>query len=272
MLSLPALEALQSDYTEVWAASKNLPLARFADRTRSIASTGLDLAGLPGVDPPAGLWKDLRSFDSIISWYGTNRPEFRQAVAGLPFHFLTAVPAEGTGLHAADYYMRQAAEIVGRSREAIPRLDCPPGDGGYAAIHPFSGSPRKNWPLDRYQELARLIERRMPVKWVVEGVEPAPPSDDLYELACWLARARVYVGNDSGITHLAAAAGTRVVALFGPTDPAVWAPRGDNVRIVAGASMEAIEVEEVKNAVLRTLGSAPVSPSNSPLDIRLLSY
>jgi heptosyltransferase-3 len=246
ILSLPALEALQSDYTEVWATSKNLALARFADRARPIVSTGLDLAGLPGVDPPVGLWEDLASFDSIISWYGTNRPEFRQAVAGLPFHFLTAVPAEGTGLHAADYYMRQAAEIVGRSREAIPRLDCPLGDGGYAAIHPFSGSPRKNWPLDRYQELGRLIERRMPVKWVVEGVRP----DDLYELACWLARARVYIGNDSGITHLAAAAGTRVVALFGPTDPAVWAPRGPNVRIVAGAPMEAIEVDRVAAAAL----------------------
>jgi hypothetical protein len=255
LLSLPALEALQSDDTEVWAASKNLSLARFADRTRSIASTGLDLAGLPGVDPPAALWKDLQNFDSIISWYGTNRPEFRQAVAGLPFHFLTAVPGEGTGLHAADYYMRQAAEIGGCTREAIPRLDCPQGDGGYAAIHPFSGSPRKNWPLDRYLELGRLIERQMPVKWVVEpgsrgieGVDLAPPMDDLYELACWLARARVYIGNDSGITHLAAAAGTRVVALFGPTDPTVWAPRGSNVTIVA--PMEAIGVEEVKNAVL----------------------
>jgi len=54
---------------------------------------------------------------------------------------------------------------------------------------------------------------------------------NLYELACWLGRARLYVGNDSGITHLAAAAGAPVLALFGPTDPSVWVPRGPNVRV-----------------------------------------
>jgi ADP-heptose:LPS heptosyltransferase len=51
-------------------------------------------------------------------------------------------------------------------------------------------------------------------------------------LARWLARARLYAGNDSGITHLAAAVGTPVLALFGPTNPEVWAPRGPNVRVV----------------------------------------
>ena len=53
--------------------------------------------------------------------------------------------------------------------------------------------------------------------------------EDLYELACWLRSARVYIGNDSGIAHLAAAVGTPVIALFGPTDPDVWAPRGSRV-------------------------------------------
>ena len=77
--------------------------------------------------------------------------------------------------------------------------------------------------------------------------------DDLYQLACWLARARIYIGNDSGITHLAAAAGAPVVALFGPTDPRVWAPRGERVRIVAtarpGEPVERIAVQRVTEAV-----------------------
>ena len=48
----------------------------------------------------------------------------------------------------------------------------------------------------------------------------------------WLARARIYIGNDSGITHLAAAVGTPVLALYGPaSDPTVWAPRGEHVRV-----------------------------------------
>ncbi|HNT87980.1 MAG TPA: glycosyltransferase family 9 protein, partial [Candidatus Hydrogenedentes bacterium] len=49
-----------------------------------------------------------------------------------------------------------------------------------------------------------------------------------------LAGARLYIGNDSGITHLAAAVGCPTVAVFGPTDPTVWAPRGARVHVVAG--------------------------------------
>ena len=75
--------------------------------------------------------------------------------------------------------------------------------------------------------------------------------DGLYELACWLATARVYIGNDSGITHLAAAVGTPVVALFGPTDPRIWAPRGAHVRVIAKPSLADIGVDEVAAAVLR---------------------
>lgn len=254
ILSLPAMEHLRAEYTEVWAASRNLPLARFADRTRSIATTGLDLVGLADVEPPAEVFEELGGFDSIVSWYGANRPEFRQAVEGLPFRFLRAVPEEGAGRHAADFYLEQVSGGSG----AIPRLGCPRQDEGFAAIHPFSGSPRKNWPLDHFRELSRVLGRRMPVKWIVErgsqrvkGVEVQPPIDDLFELGCWLARARVYIGNDSGVTHLAAAAGARVVALFGPTDPAVWAPRGPLVRVLAtGGPMASIPVERVAEAVL----------------------
>ena len=117
----------------------------------------------------------------------------------------------------------------------MPHIDCPRHDGGFAVIHPFSGSAKKCWPLDRYRELARRLEVHMPVRWCAGPEETLPDAvriDDLYELACWLATARVYIGNDSGITHLAAAVGTPVVALFGPTDPRIWAPRGDRVRIV----------------------------------------
>ena len=82
----------------------------------------------------------------------------------------------------------------------------------------------------------------MPVHWCSGPEDPPLPEavrfDNLYDLACWLARARLYVGNDSGITHLAAAVGTPVLALFGPSDPAVWAPRGPNVRV---AHFRAIE-------------------------------
>ncbi len=253
IVSLPALEFLRAGYTEVWAATKNLPLARFASRTRAILDTGLERLGLPGIEAPPELIQELASFDSIISWYGANRPEFRRATEelGLPFKFLDALPPDDCPVHAADFYLRQA----GGSGQAVPRLDCPPSSRDIIAIHPFSGSPRKNWPLEKYQDLTERLQKLAPVRWILEPgaaapqhVEIEPPTEDLYELACRLAGVRLYIGNDSGITHLAAAAGAPVVVLFGPTDPRRWGPRGDRVRIISAGSLESIETEQVINA------------------------
>jgi len=236
------MEHLLADCNEVWAPSAMVPLIRFADRARSIASTGLDLVGLPDVESTRTTIELLTGFDSIVSWYGAGRPEFREAVAqlGLPFRFLQALPRD-VRMHAADFFLQQA----GGSGRAVPRIACARRDESFVAIHPFSGSARKNWPLERFEELARRIG--MPVRWCAgleERLANAARFDNLYELAQWLAGARLYIGNDSGITHLAAAAGTPVVAVFGPSDPVVWAPRGERVRIVARADGGWPEVEE----------------------------
>jgi heptosyltransferase-3 len=249
ILSLPALECLRADDTEVWVAAPNVPLVRFAP-ARSIRATGLDLLGV--ADPPPHLLDELRSFDSIVSWYGANRPEFREHVAalGLPFTFFPALPREGERIHAADFYLRQAASISLCRSDGIPRIECDraqadrPGSG-FAVIHPFSASPRKNWPLEKFRALAHRLEPRLPVHWCSSPEDPplegAVRIDDLYELACWLARASLYIGNDSGITHLAAAVGTPVLALFGPTDPDVWGPRGPHVRIARWRTTGALQ-------------------------------
>ena len=239
IVSLPALECLRADFTEVWTAGSNVPLARFADRARSIASTGLDLLGI--VEPPRPLLDTLRGFDSIVSWYGANRSEFRQAVAALnlPFVFFQALPAEtghGPAVHATDFYLGQARTIADCRSGSVPRIEVNAKPGNYAVIHPFSGSARKNWPLEKFRALAAKLERIMPVRWCAGPEDPpltgAVHIPNLYDLACWLAEAQLYIGNDSGITHLAAAAGCPVLAIFGPTDPAVWAPRGPHVRVV----------------------------------------
>lgn len=263
ILSLPALECLRGAYTEVWAASEVLPLIRCADALSSIAATGLDLVGIPGVEPPHQLWERLRTFDSIVSWYGTARPEFRAAVEELPFVFFPALPAGGT-THAVDYFLSQARTLSECQVEAVPRIGCPRNPQDFAVIHPFSGSPRKNWPLERFRELARRLQARMPVRWcagpnenwTVQQGSWRPETvrlENLYELACWLATARIYIGNDSGITHLAAAAGVPVVAIFGPTDPRIWAPRGPNVRVVApqsaGQPVEYVTLPQVLSVV-----------------------
>ncbi len=245
IVSLPALECLKpaspGDSLEIWTATAHVPLVRFTPNVRSIASTGLNLLGV--ADPPDGLMEELRRFDSIVSWYGANRPEFRELVAqmGLPFQFFPALPAADRGRHATDFYLDQVRSLVDCHSDGIPRIACRGEDSGrpepgeFAVIHPFSGSPAKNWPMERFRALARGLERQMTVRWCSSPEDPPLPGavyiDDLYRLACWLSQARLYIGNDSGITHLAAASGAPVLALFGPTDPEVWGPRGENVRI-----------------------------------------
>jgi heptosyltransferase III len=246
------MECLRTGYTEVWAPAPVVPLIRFADRVRAISATGIDLLGLPGLEPDAGLLSELRSFDSIVSWYGANRAEFRQTVhdLGLRFEFLRVLPDVENRMFWADFFLIQAGCQLGE----LPRIEC--GEGrcqDFAVIHPFSGSAKKNWKLERFRELAA----RLPIEvcWCAgpqEALADAVRIDNLYELGCWIRTARIYIGNDSGITHLAAAAGTRVVAIFGPTDPAVWAPRGERVRVVCG-KLEEITVNEVLDAACSLL-------------------
>ncbi len=246
------MEHLRADYTEVWVPSVVTGLIRFAE-VRAIAATGIDSLGLPGVVPPAALIARLGQFDSIVSWYGSNREEFRDAVRelGLPFQFFAALPERGAKIHAADFFLKQA----GGGGCAVPRIECEQGGrGDFAVIHPFSGSARKNWPLEQFREVARKLA--IPVRWCAGPEEPLPPEltsdavrfENLYELGCWFGGARVYIGNDSGITHLAAAVGTPVIAVFGPSDPVVWAPRGERVRVVSGGSLDQIAADDVLEA------------------------
>ncbi len=240
------MEHLRAGYTEVWVRSEVVPLIGFADHVRSIASTGIELLGIPGVEVPASL-ETLTTFDDIVTWYGSNRPEFRAALGsfGKNINFLQALPPQGVTMHSADFFLTQ----TGGHGEAVPSIDVGPIDRhSNIVFHPFSGSPRKNWPMERFLELERELGG---VEWAAR--EDAVRFENLKDLARWLAGARVYVGNDSGITHLAAAAGARVVALFGPTDPDVWGPRGKHVKIVRARSMEEITVRIVANAIAELL-------------------
>ena len=139
--------------------------------------------------------------------------------------------------------------------EETPEL---PGPGPWLAVAPGSGQPRKNWPLAHYYEVSRALgwEYGLKVVWLAgPGEEAMLPYLEalaqaqghlllahrpLARVARVLSRCRLYIGNDSGLTHLAAAVGKpEVLALFGPTDPRVWAPLGPHVRTLAGPCPEA---------------------------------
>jgi heptosyltransferase-2 len=180
------------------------------------------------------------------------------------------VPRKG---HAALWYAQGLPEVEPRplgptpeESSALLRLALP---DGAVVLHPGSGSPGKNWPPEAFAALARaLLPGREVI--VVEGPadrEAAAPALSvpgtravrgfpLRLLGALLGRSRLVVGNDSGVTHLAAAFGARVLALFGPTDPAVWAPTGDLVRVLRapGGDLSALGTGEVLGAAARLLG------------------
>ncbi len=117
------------------------------------------------------------------------------------------------------------------------------------AIHPGSGSAKKNWPLGRWRELGgRLLDggaqllivggeadheplAALEAAWAGRNIRVARDLP-LPHLAALLERCDLFIGHDSGISHLAAAVGTRCVLLFGPTDPAIWAPANPGVTVI----------------------------------------
>ena len=143
------------------------------------------------------------------------------------------------------------------------------------AIHPGSGSQRKNWPLENWIGLfspdrgscfvnyAQLVvisgeadetqANELERGWKSCGVRFAK-SLPLPRLAAVLERS-IFIGHDSGISHLAAAAGANCILLFGPTDPDVWAPINENVRILQAPSQELhqLRIDTVEGALASLL-------------------
>jgi ADP-heptose:LPS heptosyltransferase len=163
-----------------------------------------------------------------------------------------------------------------RARALVP--DGPP----VIAVAPVAARPEKTWPAERFAALlANLTGSGGPcADWRVllvggpgeeETAAPIaaalPPARtisfigerDLLAVAAVLARCRLFVGNDSGLSHLAAAAGAPTLALFGPTDPLHYAPWGDHCCVVEAPLangqrlMSAITVEAVSTAVGKML-------------------
>ncbi len=139
----------------------------------------------------------------------------------------------------------------------------------FLAVHPGSGSRAKNWPFDRFVDSARRLSSGRPWLLVLGPAESDVVAPEgalvaralpLRRLGAVLARAGSFLGNDSGVAHLAAACGTRTLALFGPTDPALWAPVGRVVRTLRAESgqVQDIGVDEVVGAARLQAGELPV--------------
>ena len=146
---------------------------------------------------------------------------------------------------------------------------------GLTILHAGSGSRAKNWPAERFALLGRrLVADGHRVAWLrgpaeLEVEENGASSFEridrppLPTLAATLARARLFIGNDSGVSHLAAAAGAPTLALFGPTLAPVWGPDGPRVLTVSSPSgaMEDLPLDAVEGAARDV---ARLSPTGRP--------
>jgi lipopolysaccharide heptosyltransferase I len=179
-----------------------------------------------------------------------------------------------------------SVRAVGESLRAIGFAD-----GAYVLVHPGSSAvePQKRWPTARFGELAQRVQDELGLPTLVAwgpGELPlaqevaasskavvAPATRSLSDLAEMLARARLYVGADSGPQHLASAVGVPSVALLGERDPAIYAPCNPRSRVIRGylpdgspstAGIEVATVLEAVAALLAETGATPPGGARGP--------
>ncbi len=221
---------------------------------------------------PSPLCSFFSSFSLILAFSGKGGPTLSKnlAKAGVGRVLtLPALPSEGLRVHASDYLiellrkkgiegevpdhpLQLSEEALKFSRDYLARSGLKENER-ILAIHPGSGNPAKNWSPSHFAEvadwaagLARVLLISGPAQDGVQEVRGnlrrATPliaeNLSLLQLSAILKRCTAYLGNDSGITHLASSLGFPTVALFGPTDPEVWGPRGTSVRILFGRRPE----------------------------------
>ncbi len=279
LLFLPVLEA----FRKAWPGEETLfvgngdfldlvSLAGLAERTAS-ASTWPPLLelhrrrGLSGEPPPELArarrvlleWEEDREWGRVRLFRpgpeeGAGEPLSRQLLARLGLEEYAPWPPRPLEV------LKKALAGEGEKEGAQGRP--------LAVLHAGAGSPGKAWPAGRFVRLGKLLEEKGWAVRVLLGPVEAErgPGESLFEEAglsaevLWdvlelgrrLARASVYVGNDSGPSHLAAALGVPSLVLFGPTDPAVWGPPWPGtVCLGEGPSLESLEVERVLEEVLR---------------------
>jgi hypothetical protein len=169
---------------------------------------------------------------------------------------------------------------AGGQAEAERWLGARVGAAPFAVLHPGSGSGRKNWPAGAWAEVVAGLTATSSLRLVITagpaddapleallgalGARPGATGPaggaevlrqpDLPLLAGVLERASLYLGNDSGVSHLAAGLGRPTVAVFGVTDPALWRPRGPRVRVLGDPAAGWPEPGAVLDAALGLSG------------------
>ena len=291
ILTLPAIKLLRERFPEaqleILGYQHIIALAEgryYAHATRSIEYAGLASFFIPNAVLPVDLAVYFAGFQQVISYLYDPDGFFEANLkrAGVK-HYLPAyrpIKASPEPLHAARHLARPLESLalyLEPDQISQARLHPTVEDRAVAeeflrgtskpvlAFHPGSGGQHKLWPLENWRALLDELRAADAVEIVLIGGEADGAQIEalrrpgervawnlpLPHLAAVLERCSGFVGHDSGISHLAAAAGTRSVVLFGPTDPAIWAPLGGQVTVLRApeGDLSRIDVARVLAAI-----------------------
>ena len=286
LLTLPALHLLRDGFSdcriEIFGYRQIASIAEkrfYADAIRCIEFAPLAAFFARNGNLPGDLVDYFASFDQIISYLydpdeiflnnlaragaknvivGTGKPDVSEHVVRQ-----LARPLERLALFLEDPSQRiyPSREDVAAALALLPSLQ----ESDWVVLHPGSGSAKKNWSLAKWEEIgAVLLDRKQRLLIVggeadrsqIERLQISFSHDSrvtfltdqpLPVLGAVLQMAKKYIGHDTGISHLAAAAGCHCLLLFGPTDPDIWAPMNPGVRVLQAPNqdLECLEVRQV---------------------------
>ncbi|MFN0074317.1 MAG: glycosyltransferase family 9 protein [Chloroflexota bacterium] len=286
LVALPALAAIPERFgairTILATSSVAVPLFS-ANRVAHVVLTADDTRLLPLFSGrPKAAFDEFGVISAAVLWGGDGLGTVASALAGVGTEVIHAPsqPPE-PGVHVAEYLLRTLdssavlnpcdvrlqppADEVLLLTAQYPMLTSTP----YLALHPGSGSTQKNWSPRSFAQLANLARTSLGLETVLlSGPADAGLAEHigaslqkpavlvardwpLTRVAAVLSLAALYVGNDSGISHLAGCLGVPGVALFGPTSAKVWSPLGGTILARQGERMD----DHVPKEVLESLRS-----------------
>ena len=286
VLTLPALKTLREAYPhahlEILGYKHIAAIAHkrfYAQAIRSIEYAPLASFFAVNGELPAELRDYFAGFDIIVSYLydpdeifenNLRRCGVRKIVRGpgkIDNHSHAARqlarPMEELGLKVNDLAATIFPSTEDRQFAQAFLKDCAPP---IITLHPGSGSEQKNWPIENWIALGNRLPgsivvisgeadlsqvARLEREWKDRHVRFAK-NLPLPQLAAVLEHS-LFLGHDSGISHLAAAAGANCILLFGPSDPAVWAPLNEKVQVIRAASrrMEDVDLATVAQELMR---------------------
>lgn len=203
------------------------------------------------------MWLTLASTARYRAGFGHFR---NRSIYNLPVPRAQEILGEERTVHTAEH-MASAMFWLGVPRMEIPRarLFAPaaPSEKPYAVFHALASAASKSWPADRFLAIARSLQHMEPVFIGGPGDDLTPfrefrteVNHSLRDTLALVQSASLFIGNDSGPAHIAAAFNIPLVVLFGESDPVIWAPwRAHAQTLVANGPMDRIQTTQVRDAI-----------------------